>query len=112
MFAKKYGPWALVAGASEGIGAAFCEQLAQAGIHLIMVARRVGPLEQTAERLRKTGVEVVTVSADLGDEQVAERLAPHLEGREVGLMVYNACASTIGPFVDTTEASKLASIQR
>ena len=64
-FGKKYGPWALVAGGSEGLGAAFAEDIAALGLNLILVARRPGPLDQTAQRLRGShGVEVRTVAVD------------------------------------------------
>ena len=57
-FAAKYGPWALIAGASEGTGASFARQLAEKGLNLILVARREGPLEQLALELRSAhGVE-------------------------------------------------------
>lgn len=45
-----YGPWAVVAGGSEGVGAAFAHQLADAGINLVLIARKPGPLHETAER--------------------------------------------------------------
>jgi NAD(P)-dependent dehydrogenase (short-subunit alcohol dehydrogenase family) len=47
-FAAAYGPWALVAGGSEGLGAAFAHELARRGLHLVLVARRVvpGPLNK------------------------------------------------------------------
>ncbi|HEX9040570.1 MAG TPA: SDR family NAD(P)-dependent oxidoreductase [Trebonia sp.] len=61
-FARSYGPWAVVAGGSEGIGAAFAAEIARRGVHQVLVARRPEPLEQTAARLwRQHGTEVVTV---------------------------------------------------
>ncbi|MEN0063833.1 MAG: SDR family NAD(P)-dependent oxidoreductase [Myxococcota bacterium] len=111
-FATRYGPWAIVAGASEGIGAAFCDAIAGHGVNLVMIARRVAPLEAAADRLRTAyGVEIRPVSADLGSPQVGEALGPHLEGLDIGLLIYNACASTVGPFLETSLASKLASVQ-
>ncbi|MBX2803033.1 MAG: SDR family NAD(P)-dependent oxidoreductase [Myxococcales bacterium] len=108
---KRYGPWAVIAGASEGIGAAFCHLCAEEGLNVVMVARRVEPLEAAAARVRrKHGVQVLTVAADLGRPDVHERLASVLAEREVGLFVYNACASTIGSFAETSTASKLASL--
>lgn len=111
-FAHRYGPWAIVAGASEGIGAAFCETIASYGVNVVMIARRTGPLEVTAARLREVhGVEARTVSADLGAPDVAQTLAPHVDGLDVGLVVYNACASTIGEFLDVPLEKKLTSIR-
>lgn len=108
---QRYGPWALIAGASEGIGAAFAEQCAARGLSLVLVARRAEVLEETAERVRQRhGVEVVAAAADLGRDDVLEQLEAALAGREIGLLVYNACASTIGPFLDTSVASKLSSV--
>ena len=53
--APRYGPWAVIAGASEGIGAAFARQLAARGVHLVLVARRVEPLEALRRELRGVG---------------------------------------------------------
>ena len=62
----RYGPWSLIAGASEGIGAVFAQRLAAQGFNLILVARRLEPLERLAEQLRaQYAVEVRTVTADL-----------------------------------------------
>ena len=67
---ERYGPWAVVAGASEGIGAAFATALAARNLDLVLVARRPEPLARLAERLP---VRTVTVCADL-----AEGVAPVL----------------------------------
>ena len=51
----KYGPWALVAGGSEGVGAEFAQLLAEAGLNLVLVARKPDPLQRTAECCRQHG---------------------------------------------------------
>ena len=107
-FRHKYGPWALVAGASEGIGAAFAEELGARGIHLLLLARRTEPLEQVAQAIRAAhGVEVVTASVDLGAPSVLEDVRRVIDGREVGLLVYNAALSLVGPFLEQPLADKL-----
>ncbi len=104
----KYGPWALVAGASEGIGAAFAEEIAARGLHLVLLARRIEPLEEVARRIRAAhGVEVVTASVDLGAPSVLNDVHRVVEGREVGLLVYNAALSLVGPFLEQPLADKL-----
>src|SRR3546814_2306389 len=62
---EKYGPWAIVAGASEGTGACFAHEIAAAGINLLLIARRAGPLEAIAEDIRRDhGVEVRTLRSE------------------------------------------------
>ncbi|MCW2767269.1 MAG: acr1 2 [Nocardioides sp.] len=90
----RYGPWALVAGGSEGVGAAFALLLADAGIHLVLLARRPGPLGETAEACRARGVEVRTLAIDLTDADAADRVAAATADLEIGLLVYNAGANT------------------
>ncbi len=100
-FADRYGPWALVAGASEGLGESFARLLAGRGLNLLLVARRAGPLEALAARLRaKHGVEVRTAALDLAAPDLAGRAAALVDGLDLGLLVYNAAASAIGPFLD------------
>ena len=50
-FSKRYGPWAVVAGASQGLGEAYAEQLASRGLHLVLIARRAALLDDIARRL-------------------------------------------------------------
>lgn len=98
-FRVRYGPWALVAGASEGLGAEFATQLAARGLNLVLIARRGEVLEAVSERLRREyGVEVRALALDLAREDLAAALAGALDDLEIGLLVYNAALSMIGPY--------------
>jgi len=101
-FLRRYGPWALVAGGSEGIGAAFAEELAGMGFHLVLVSHEEEPLNSFAAQLAgRHGVEVNPVVFDLSREDVEQGLAKATEGKNVGLVIYNAALSLIGRFLDT-----------
>ena len=54
-FTDRYGPWAVIAGASEGLGAEFARQLGEKGMNLVLVARRPAVLEELSEELRDAG---------------------------------------------------------
>jgi short-subunit dehydrogenase len=103
-FLERYGPWAIVAGASEGIGQAFAEALAERGLNLILLARREDALEAVATPLRKR-VLVRAVPTDLSREPSVfrELVAEH----DVGLGVYNAALAPDGPFLDQALELKL-----
>ncbi len=100
--ADTYGPWAVIAGGSEGIGLCFARRLAAAGINLVLLARRSEPLTQARGEL--TGqfpVEVRTHAIDLTVEDLDRRLEDICRGLEVGLLVYNAGAMHgVGLFLD------------
>ncbi len=100
-FRDRYGPWALVAGASAGIGAAFARRLGAAGLDLLLIARRSEALAQLGAELRDAyGVNVETAVVDLGRPDLTPTIATLVSGKDVGLLVYNAAHSAIGPFVD------------
>ncbi|MCA1004610.1 SDR family NAD(P)-dependent oxidoreductase [Rhodococcus hoagii] len=92
----KHGPWAVIAGGSEGVGAELAVQLAEAGLNLVLLARKPEPLEATAERARANGVEVRTLSVDLTEADVLDKIRTVTDDLEVGLLVYNAGANTYG----------------
>ena len=97
---QKYGSTALVAGASEGIGAAFATFLAGEGMDLILIARRLQPLQQLADLLEnKYKVNVKCISCDLSGENAIQEIEEGLNGKEISLLVYNAALSYIGPFI-------------
>jgi short-subunit dehydrogenase len=100
-FVERYGPWAVVAGASEGIGASFSQKLAARGMNLVVVARRAAPLEKLATQLRhEYGVEVNVQPLDLGCPDSVARISEATKGLEIGLMIYNAAYSPIGAFLE------------
>jgi short-subunit dehydrogenase len=99
---ERYGPWAIVAGGSEGVGAAFVDRLARAGFRLLLVARKPGPLEAVAAEVRaRHGAEVRTLATDLTAPEAAERVLGAVAGCEIGLLVYNAGAdNSFDEFLD------------
>src|ERR1039457_5800035 len=100
---QKYGQLALVAGASEGIGAAFSRDLAACGIDLILVAKQKEPLEQFATLLRNEyHVQVSCISCDLCHSNAPVQIQEIVGGKEINIMVYNAALSYIGPFEENS----------
>lgn len=107
-FATRYGPWALVTGASDGIGAAMAAELAARGINLLLVARRAERLEALKDRLQQNHpISAVALPVDLGTESGVQTLIDHLPDFDIGL--YTACAGfgTAGHFADNAIADEL-----
>jgi uncharacterized protein len=101
MFHRRYGPWALVTGASEGIGQAFAEHLAERGLNLVLVARRRPLLDALAARLNHAhGVECVVMPADLTDPAAIDDLVARTADVDVGLVVAAAGYGTSGLLLD------------
>lgn len=100
-FAAKYGPWALVTGASSGIGEQFARLLARARFNLILVARREERLARLAAELgRRRGLQVETRTIDLAEPEGVDRLVESLGERDLGLLVSNAGFGWKGRFTD------------
>jgi short-subunit dehydrogenase len=101
MDVKRYGPWALIIGGSEGIGASFARKLAATSFNIVLVARKQGPLEDVAADVRNAGVQVRTVSADLSTPDALQKVREATDDIEVGFLIYNAGANeTRGNFVE------------
>ena len=104
----RYGDWALVVGATSGIGRASVEQLAAAGLNVVTAARTEEVLERQAEELRAAHcVEVVPVVADLADKGGVAAIIAGAGELEIGVLVACAATEESGYFVEgSTEAQQ------
>lgn len=95
---EKYGPWAVVTGASSGIGAAFATRLAKDGFNVVLVARRVERLEALSRALSSAhgGISVKVVVADLAESAGRDTVLAETESLDVGLLVNNAGVGQLG----------------
>ena len=106
-FAERYGPWAVIAGASEGTGRAFARNVASKGLNCLLIARREAPLLALADEIRtQSGVECATCTLDLAASDASERIAAAVGTREVGLYINNAGADPHGAQFLENELSK------
>jgi short-subunit dehydrogenase len=88
---SSYGPWAVIAGASEGLGAEFARQLAAAGINCMLVARRAQVLDSLAAELRSAyAIEAFGAAVDLVEPTATEHMLAAVGDRQVGLFIFNA----------------------
>ncbi len=111
-FSSRYGPWAIVAGASAGLGAEYAIQLAARGLNLVPVARRADLVEKLSDALSaEYSVQVRPLVLDLAQLDIAETIAEETADLEIGLLVYNAAYSAIGQFLDTSLDSHLKEIE-
>ena len=104
---ERYGEWALVTGASAGIGAEFARALARDGVNVALAARRAERLQQLASELeQRFGVETRTFPVDLAAEGAAEQLARDVDSLEIGVLVNNAGVGYAGRF-DLQETARI-----
>jgi short-subunit dehydrogenase len=109
---QRFGPWALVTGASSGIGRAFAAQLAASGINLVLAARRLSVLDEVGRDLtRQYGVQVRTVRVDLTAPDFLTILIDATSGLDLGLVVSNAGDMNLGEFLATPHEALLAELR-
>lgn len=101
-FRARFGPWAVVAGGSDGIGAAFGEVLARRGFDVVLIGRSEAKLAGQVERIGALHpVKLRPLVADLTAADVGERVGQATDGLDVGLFVYNAGSGReMGSFLD------------
>ena len=100
---SRYGSWALITGASSGIGKELAERIAEAGLNVLIVARRKALLEELAARLRvQYRVEVLVVEADLGTPKGIQHVLQSAQALDVGLLVSSAGFGTSGLFIESS----------
>src|SRR6266550_576506 len=97
---ERFGPWALVTGASSGIGKEFARQIAASGINIVLVARREDLLREVgAEFSKRYGVEHRVVVLDFSREDFIRQLASATDDLDIGLVVSNAGTPNPGEFL-------------
>jgi short-subunit dehydrogenase len=113
-FATKYGPWALVAGASDGLGAAFAAGLAERGVNVVLLARRQAVLDQVAADINsRTSVQTRTLAVDLAEPGAASTIAGATGDLKIGFLVYCAGADpNFKPFLANPIEAAEAMVQR
>lgn len=112
--AQKYGPWALIVGASDGCGTLFAERLAQEGVNVALVARRRHLLDTVAEGIHeRTGVETRTLTIDLTQADASQSIIDATADLEVGMLVYCAGGDpNYQPFLANPVSAAEALLQR
>ena len=113
-FATKYGPWALVAGASDGVGAAFAKGLAERGVNVVLLARRQAALDQVAAQIKsETSAQTRTLAVDLAQPGAGSTIAAATGDLEIGFLVYCAGADpNYEPFLANPIDAAEAMVQR
>jgi short-subunit dehydrogenase len=113
-FAQRYGPWALVAGASEGVGAAYARAMAERGLGVVLLARRQDALDEVAASIRgDTGADTRAVAVDLSQHDAMARISAATAGLEIGMVMYCAGADPdYEPFLARPVAAPLALVHR
>jgi uncharacterized protein len=110
-FKEKYGPWALIVGASAGLGAAFAENCAKRGLNIAICARRLENLNAVAAGLSmRYGVKTRQIVADISKEDCAETIISQITDLEIGFYIFNAAIEPGGPFVLIKEEDHLKNI--
>lgn len=102
-FKNKYGPWALITGASSGIGEDFASRLAAEGLNLVLAARRKDRLEALAQKLEKQfNIETKTIGVDLLQQDFLEPIKQVTDDLQIGLLVNNAGLWKINSYMETS----------
>ena len=109
-----YGPWGIVAGGSDGVGIAFAHAMAERGMNVVLVARRLPVLESAAHEIRvRHGVEVRIVALDLATPTALSALEQATLDLEIGLFIYNAGGDDRSArFLDRDLSEHLTLVQR
>ena len=113
-FAVRYGPWALVAGASEGVGSAYAHALAARGLNVALLARRKEVLDDVASAIRTaSGVETRTLAVDLAGPDAAAIVLDAMSGLDIGMFMYGAGADpNYERFLDQPVDDSLSLVRR
>jgi uncharacterized protein len=100
---SRYGAWAIITGASSGIGLELARQLAAAGFNLVLNGRNAGKLQAAKQQLTTmAAIEIITVAADMAEPQGVESVVNATQGLDAGLLVVSAGYGTSGNFINNS----------
>jgi short-subunit dehydrogenase len=113
-FKDRYGPWAVIAGASEGVGLAFAQALAARQVNVVLLSRRQSVLDELATEMQATwGIDTRALAVDLSEADAARTVAERTADLEVGLFIYCAGADpNFGPFLEAPLAAAESMVVR
>ena len=112
MNAKTFnGKWALVTGASAGIGVALARELAKAGANLVLTARRTDRMETLAAELRASGTDVRIVAADLNDPAAPAAIHKATADLAIEILINNAGLGQFSPFHECGLEQELSQVR-
>lgn len=104
----KYGSWAIVTGASSGIGLELVEKLAEAGLNLVINARNSDRLEELKKKLESEyHIDIKIVAADVSETEGTDKIIQSAMGLNVGLLVISAGYGTSGLFINSSLHSEV-----
>ena len=99
----KYGDWAIVTGASSGIGLELATQLATAGFNLVITSRHVDKLQDVEEQLKvNSNIQIKIIASDVSNKEGIDKIIQATQGLNVGLLVVSAGYGTSGNFIDSS----------
>jgi len=111
-FKEKYGPWAIVTGASAGIGKEIVKQVAREGLNVVIIARRENLLDDLKQEIeRNYHVKVRSIAMDLLEPEAIKMLDEETKNLDVGLIIPNAGMELSGEFVDGDMQKNTALVQ-
>ena len=106
---ENYGEWALVTGASSGVGKEMAKEIAKRGINVMLVARREALLQELAQEIEKSSkVKTKIIVADFADEHAVEQVILECSEYEVGLLINNVGYALTGEFSNNSMEDELA----
>jgi hypothetical protein len=109
---EKYGGWAVITGASSGIGEQFAKRFAEEGMNLILIARRKDRLDKLADELiTKNKIDVIPVQLDLTEDKFIDRLKGYTDNLDIGILVNNAGVGSTGDFVNVNLENEIKMVK-
>jgi uncharacterized protein len=104
----KYGEWAIITGASSGIGLELATQLASAGLNLVINSRHLGKLQEVEKQLKSvSNIDIKIVACDVSQTEGIDKIIQATQGLNLGLLIASAGYGTSGNFIDSSLHSEI-----